>query len=169
MGPFTHSSRRCRYERQHYKAVRDACLPILIFVFCSDYWFTRMAKFPRWSRLKHFNSVTTTRFTDGNAFYDILKVIQAYVLIISTLLTISKCIMPCIADFLPRNSPLVHCIRAYITYRILVGLTCMTESRLGHLRNALKNYQKYCTVSRLVPQLEVCSQISESPGSRARI
>ena len=33
-----------------------------------------MAKFPRWSRLKHFNSVTTTRFTDGNSFYDILKV-----------------------------------------------------------------------------------------------
>jgi len=33
-----------------------------------------MAKFPRWNHLKHFNSVTTTRFTDGNAFYDILKV-----------------------------------------------------------------------------------------------
>ena len=35
---------------------------------------TRMAKFPRWNHLKHFNSITTTRFTDGNAFYDILKV-----------------------------------------------------------------------------------------------
>lgn len=35
---------------------------------------TRMANFPRWNHLKHFNSVTTTRFTDGNAFYDILKV-----------------------------------------------------------------------------------------------
>lgn len=33
-----------------------------------------MAQFPRWNRLKHFNSVTTSRFTDGNAFYDILKV-----------------------------------------------------------------------------------------------
>ena len=41
---------------------------------CSDHHFTRMAKFPRWSRLKHFNSVTTTKFTDGNTFYDILKV-----------------------------------------------------------------------------------------------
>ena len=34
----------------------------------------RMAKFSRWSGLKHFNAVTTTHFTDGQAFYDILKV-----------------------------------------------------------------------------------------------
>lgn len=34
----------------------------------------RMAFFPRWSNLKHFNNVTTTHFTDGQAFYDILKV-----------------------------------------------------------------------------------------------
>jgi hypothetical protein len=34
----------------------------------------RMADFPRWSDLKHFNNVTTTHFTDGQAFYDILKV-----------------------------------------------------------------------------------------------
>jgi hypothetical protein len=34
----------------------------------------RMAIFPRWSGLKHFNAVTTTHFTDGQAFYDILKV-----------------------------------------------------------------------------------------------
>ena len=34
----------------------------------------RMAIFPRWSNLKHFNNVTTTHFTDGQAFYDILKV-----------------------------------------------------------------------------------------------
>ena len=33
-----------------------------------------MAVFPRWSGLKHFNAVTTTHFTDGQAFYDILKV-----------------------------------------------------------------------------------------------
>lgn len=34
----------------------------------------RMAIFPRWPDLKHFNSVTTTHFTDGQSFYDILKV-----------------------------------------------------------------------------------------------
>ena len=33
-----------------------------------------MAIFPRWNHLKHFNSVSTTKFTDGNAFFDILKV-----------------------------------------------------------------------------------------------
>lgn len=129
---------------------------------------TRMAKFPRWSRLKHFNSVTTTRFTDGNAFYDILKVHVTKLELTSTLLMLSKCIIPCIVDFLPRNSALVHCIRAYVTYRILVGLTCMTESRLEHLRSALKDYQKYCTVSRLVPQLELedCNQIFSRKSSK---
>ena len=50
-------------------------------------------------------------------------------------------------DFLPRNSALIHCIRAYVAYRILVGLTCMTETRLQYLRSALKDYQKYCAVS----------------------
>ena len=39
----------------------------------------RMAAFPRWRNLKHFNSVTTTQFSDGQAFYDILKVWAAYV------------------------------------------------------------------------------------------
>jgi hypothetical protein len=33
-----------------------------------------MAKFPRWSGMKHFNAVSTTEFSDGQAFYDILKV-----------------------------------------------------------------------------------------------
>ena len=36
-----------------------------------------MADFSRWSDLKHFNNVTTTHFTDGQAFYDILKVLYA--------------------------------------------------------------------------------------------
>lgn len=34
--------------------------------------------FPRWSGLKHFNHVTTTHFTDGQAFYDILKVCNKF-------------------------------------------------------------------------------------------
>jgi len=63
------------------------------------------------------------------------------------MLTILQCIVPCIVDFLPKNSALVHCIRAYLSYRILVGLTCMTQSRLEHLRIALQDYQKYCAVS----------------------
>ena len=93
--------------------------------------------------------------------------VYVQVLIIS--LTISKCITPCIVDFLPRNSALVHCIRAYVTYRILVGLTCMTEGRLEHLRRALENYQKYCTVSILSPNLKFVNIWSRVPGSRTRI
>lgn len=33
-----------------------------------------MAKFPRWSGLKHFKAISTTEFSDGQSFYDILKV-----------------------------------------------------------------------------------------------
>ncbi|KAF9034770.1 hypothetical protein BJ165DRAFT_1604623 [Panaeolus papilionaceus] len=87
----------------------------------------RMAAFPRWSQLKHFNSVTTTQFTDGQAFYDILK-----------------CILPCIVDFLPKNSVLVHCIRAYLRFRILVSLKCMTTSRLDQLKKAISVYEQHC-------------------------
>jgi len=39
-----------------------------------DYLFSRMANFPQWSGMKHFNAVSTTEFSDGQAFYDILKV-----------------------------------------------------------------------------------------------
>jgi len=40
-----------------------------------------MGSFPRWSGLKHFNAVTTTHFTDGQAFYDILKVFTDFLTI----------------------------------------------------------------------------------------
>jgi hypothetical protein len=33
-----------------------------------------MGAFPRWNGLKHFYNVTTIKFTDGQSFYDILKV-----------------------------------------------------------------------------------------------
>ena len=33
-----------------------------------------MCKFPAWNNLKHFNHVSTISFTDGQSFYDILKV-----------------------------------------------------------------------------------------------
>jgi hypothetical protein len=61
--------------------------------------------------------------------------------------SLSQCILPCIVDFLPKNSVLVHCIRAYLKFRILVGLKCMTESRLERLQTALAIYQKCCKVS----------------------
>jgi len=52
-----------------------------------------------------------------------------------------------VVDFLPKDSVLVHCIRAYLRFRILVGLRCMTESRLERLRQAISVYQKCCAVS----------------------
>lgn len=33
-----------------------------------------MRQFPSWNNLKHFNYVSTISFTDGQSFYDILKV-----------------------------------------------------------------------------------------------
>ncbi|KAJ6525334.1 hypothetical protein B0H19DRAFT_1276131 [Mycena capillaripes] len=54
-----------------------------------------MREFSRWPGLKHFNQVTTIKFTEGQTFYDILK-----------------SVLPCIVQILPRNSPLNHCIRA---------------------------------------------------------
>ena len=59
---------------------------------------------------------------------------------------LNQCILPCVVDLLPKNSSLVHCIRAYIHYRILVGLHCMTDGRIKQLENAILRYQKCCTV-----------------------
>jgi len=59
----------------------------------------------------------------------------------------NQCILPCVVDLLPKNSSLVHCIRAYIHYRILVGLHCMTDERIKKLENAILVYQKCCAVS----------------------
>ncbi|KAF7314762.1 hypothetical protein MKEN_00950200 [Mycena kentingensis (nom. inval.)] len=87
-----------------------------------------MKEFPRWANLKHFNQVTTVHFTDGQSFYDILK-----------------CILPCIVQLLPRNDPLVHCIRAFQRYRILVGMHCMPETRLRRLKAVIKEYKHWCS------------------------
>ncbi|KAJ7221503.1 hypothetical protein GGX14DRAFT_669953 [Mycena pura] len=87
-----------------------------------------MKAFPRWANLKHFNQVSTVHFTDGQSFYDILK-----------------CILYCIVQILPANDPLVHCIRAYQRYRILVGMHCMPETRLLRLKAVIKDYRHWCS------------------------
>ena len=115
----------------------------------SSFYHTRMGAFPRWNGLKHFYNVTTIKFTDGQSFYDILKVSiplsTAKIQGLNNLL--SQCILPCIVSLLPKGSALIHCIRAYQCYRILVGLHCMTESRITKLKSVLKDYEKYCTAS----------------------
>ncbi|KAF7331235.1 hypothetical protein MKEN_00000400 [Mycena kentingensis (nom. inval.)] len=86
-----------------------------------------MRHFPRWPNLKHFNKVTTVHFTDGQSYYDILK-----------------CILPCIVQLLPKNDPLVHCIRAYQRYRVMVGMHCMPESRRERLKTFIADYEYWC-------------------------
>ncbi|KAJ7617483.1 hypothetical protein DFH06DRAFT_1062143 [Mycena polygramma] len=87
-----------------------------------------MRRFPRWANLKHFNQVTTVHFTDGQSFYDILK-----------------CILPCIVQLFPSNNSLVHCIRAYQRYRIMVGMRCMPERRLQRLDEFIHAYERCCS------------------------
>ncbi|KAJ7166717.1 hypothetical protein C8R46DRAFT_996401 [Mycena filopes] len=87
-----------------------------------------MREFPRWAGLKHFNEVTTVHFADGQAFYDILK-----------------SILPCIVQIFPRDSSLVHCIRAFECVRIMTGMCCMPLSRLKRLGEFIKDYESRCT------------------------
>ncbi|KAJ6451401.1 hypothetical protein C8R45DRAFT_1124863 [Mycena sanguinolenta] len=83
-----------------------------------------MRRFPRWPGLKHFDEVTTTHFTDGQSFYDILK-----------------CVLPCIVQLLPANDALMHWIRAYERCQIMAGMECMPESRLQRLDTFIKDYE----------------------------
>jgi hypothetical protein len=107
-----------------------------------------MCKFPAWNNLKHFNHVSTISFTDGQSFYDILKVNRMFSFVQSNLILFChiQCILPCIVQLLPRNSPLIHCIRAYQCYRIMIGLRCMTDRRLKYLEGLIKDYERYCSV-----------------------
>ncbi|KAJ7769544.1 hypothetical protein B0H14DRAFT_3116658 [Mycena olivaceomarginata] len=84
----------------------------------------RMRNFPRWPNLKHFNAVTTIHFTDGQSFYDILK-----------------CVLPCIVQLFPPDNVLVHCIRAFQRYRLMVGMYCMPERRLKRLDTMIEDYE----------------------------
>ncbi|KAJ7696268.1 hypothetical protein B0H17DRAFT_929612 [Mycena rosella] len=88
-----------------------------------------MAAVPSWPGLKHFPNVTTAEYFDGQAFFDILK-----------------CLLPCIVQLLPRNSVLVHCIRAYTQCRMMVGLRCTTDERNTRLHGYIKKYEKFCSL-----------------------
>ncbi|KAJ6577876.1 hypothetical protein B0H19DRAFT_985472 [Mycena capillaripes] len=85
-----------------------------------------MRHFPRWPDLKHFDEVTTTHFTDGQSFYDILI-----------------CILPCIVQLMPANDPLVHCIRGYQRCRRMAGMRCMPVSRLQRTNAFIGDYDSW--------------------------
>ncbi|KAJ7150693.1 hypothetical protein C8R46DRAFT_1008182 [Mycena filopes] len=72
-----------------------------------------MSKVPRWPGLKHFNNVTTKDINDGQSWFDI-----------------EKCILPCIVQLLPRDSALVHAIRAHLSTRMMMGLDCILDEQL---------------------------------------
>ncbi|KAJ7253263.1 hypothetical protein C8J57DRAFT_1660481 [Mycena rebaudengoi] len=86
-----------------------------------------MAALPRWPGLKHFEAVTTIEFADGQSYLDILK-----------------CVLPCVVQLLPKDSSLVHCIRAYLRYRMLIGLHVVTEDHLIRVQSYMDKYQLYC-------------------------
>ncbi|KAF7325233.1 hypothetical protein MKEN_00567800 [Mycena kentingensis (nom. inval.)] len=87
-----------------------------------------MAEFPRWRGLKHVNDPLTKDFTDGQTHLDIFK-----------------CMIFVLSELLPRNSPLIHCLRALLQIRMLAGLRVMSESRLEVLRQLLQEYERWCS------------------------
>ncbi|KAJ7237081.1 hypothetical protein C8J57DRAFT_1087817, partial [Mycena rebaudengoi] len=47
-------------------------------------------------------------------------------------------------QLLPKDSSLVHCIRAYLRYRMLIGLHVVTEDHLIRVQSYMDKYQLYC-------------------------
>jgi hypothetical protein len=132
--------------------LRSECIKLLTVQTCPVYsrHTGSMNSVPRWRNLKHFPNVTTVEYTDGQAFLDILKVSTFVELILYLPGSIPKlsiqCILPCVVQLLPRNSPLVQCIRAYAQTRMMIGLHCISELQISRLRVYIKKYQDFCTV-----------------------
>ena len=114
----------------------------------SSGWNFSMRKFPTWNNLKHFNHISTISFTDGQSFYDILKVncTSSFVQSSVILLCCIQCILLCIMQLLSQNLPLIHCIWAYQCYQIMIELQCMTDWHLKYLEGLIKDYKRYCSV-----------------------
>jgi hypothetical protein len=58
-------------------------------------------------------------------------------------------------QLMPKDSALVHCIRAYARYRMMIGLHCMTEERIERLKRYIVDYKKYCLVGDLLISIEL--------------
>ncbi|KAJ7044579.1 hypothetical protein C8F04DRAFT_1388930 [Mycena alexandri] len=86
-----------------------------------------MSQFPRWRGLKHISSPTTIDYSEGQTFVDILK-----------------CALPCLVQLLPRNSCLVRLVRAMQKTRIMLGLSVTTRTRLDHLNDLQREYERAC-------------------------
>ncbi|KAJ6470755.1 hypothetical protein C8R47DRAFT_1023403 [Mycena vitilis] len=86
-----------------------------------------MAKVPRWPGLKHFENVTTKDINDGQSWLDI-----------------EKCILPCVVQLLPKDSPFIHAIRAHLLTRMMMGLHCISEDQIKRKDAYQQEYGKQC-------------------------
>ncbi|KAJ7777586.1 hypothetical protein DFH07DRAFT_797326 [Mycena maculata] len=86
-----------------------------------------MSKVPRWPGLKHFDNVTTKDINDGQSWLDI-----------------ERCILPCVVQFLPKDSSLVHAIRAHLLMRMMMGLHCISDDQLKRKDAYQEEYGKHC-------------------------
>ncbi|KIJ32761.1 hypothetical protein M422DRAFT_265393 [Sphaerobolus stellatus SS14] len=86
-----------------------------------------MRRIPCWRGLKHFQNVAEIPYADGNTYWDILK-----------------CIIPCIVQLLPHNSPLLHSVRLCAILRALAGLRVVSEDHLKTYKQFLVKYETYC-------------------------
>ncbi|KAJ7289746.1 hypothetical protein C8J57DRAFT_1706452 [Mycena rebaudengoi] len=84
-------------------------------------------EFPRWRGLRHISAATLIDYAEGNVFLHMLM-----------------CILPCIVHLLPANSKLIHALRALQQYRILVGMHCMSTSRLTLMESFIRDYEIAC-------------------------
>lgn len=106
-----------------------------------------MSAVPRWKGLKHLKNVTTIDFTDGQTYFDILKVSRSQ--FTSTGKATNRhfqCVLPCIAQSIEKGSSLVACIRAYGLYHMMIGMHCMSDSRLERSRKYKSEYKKAAAV-----------------------
>ncbi|KAF7332654.1 hypothetical protein MKEN_00148200 [Mycena kentingensis (nom. inval.)] len=69
-----------------------------------------MAQFPRWRGLKHIHDPLTRDFNDGQTHFDIFK-----------------CMVFVLVELIPKNSPLIPCLRTLLQMRMLAGLRKVTE------------------------------------------
>lgn len=95
-----------------------------------------MSQFPRWRGLKHFEQgVTQINFTDGQTFFDIMRVRRiihsSADTIADCLLSLSvrvpQCLVPCIVQLLPRKSPVIPYLRSIQKVGMLVRMHVMTD------------------------------------------
>ncbi|KII82987.1 hypothetical protein PLICRDRAFT_58595 [Plicaturopsis crispa FD-325 SS-3] len=94
---------------------------------CNGQFKQNMQRVPRWRGVKHINDVTGSDYADGQYHLDTLR-----------------CILPCIVQLLPRNDPLVHCLRAYIRFRVMISLRCISEAQIERLKGYIKDYEEAC-------------------------